>query len=200
MKRPRVPRGLAAARERGRGRRAVRDGAGRPRHGRPHPHDVPRAPSDGDHDRLRRGVDRVDLDAFAEREARHAGRGDGRVLDEFRAHGFDLIVNATPVGKENDEFPFVIDTLANGTLVVDLAYGARPTPLVSAVLARGGKAVDGYDVLLTQVRKQFQIMTGLEMPAVISRETVLPTSATSFVSPETVLATGAATEACEYSF
>jgi len=54
--------------------------------------------------------------------------------------------------------------------------------------------------LLTQVRKQFQIMTGLEMPAVISRETVLPTSATSFVSPETVLATGAATEACEYSF
>ena len=121
-------------------------------------------------------------------------------LPEFRAHGFDLIVNATPVGKENDEFPFVIDTLANGTLVVDLAYGARPTPLVSAVLARGGKAVDGYDVLLTQVRKQFQIMTGLEMPAVISRETVLPTSATSFVSPETVLATGGATEACEYSF
>lgn len=94
-------------------------------------------------------------------------------LSEFRADGFNLIVNATPVGKENDGFPFILDSLTNGTIVIDLAYGSQPTPLVAAVLARGGVAIDGYDVLLRQVRKQFQLMTGLEMPEKIDRETVL---------------------------
>lgn len=93
-------------------------------------------------------------------------------LSEFSAHGFDLIVNATPVGKENDGFPFVIDSLGHRTIVVDLAYGSQPTPLVSAVRARGGVVVDGYDVLVTQVRKQFWLMTGLEMPAGICRDTI----------------------------
>jgi 3-dehydroquinate dehydratase/shikimate dehydrogenase len=94
-------------------------------------------------------------------------------LCEFRAKGFDVIVNATPVGKDNDGFPFIIDSLEEQTLIIDLAYGSLPTPLVSAVLERGGTAIDGYDVLLVQVRKQFHLMTGLEMPDRISRETVL---------------------------
>jgi len=120
-------------------------------------------------------------------------------LSEFRANGFDLIVNATPVGKENDGLPFVIDTLTNSTLIVDLAYGPRPTPLVSAVRSRGGAAIDGYDVLLTQVRRQFQLMTGLEMPAEIDRETVLAGNAANFLLPEVALQSRAAAEACEYS-
>ena len=103
-------------------------------------------------------------------------------LSEFRAGGFDVIVNATPVGKENDDFPFVIDTLSSNTLVIDLAYGGQPTPLVYAVQARGGIAIDGYDVLLTQVRRQFQLMTGLEMPAEIDRGTVLDGNAASLLS------------------
>jgi 3-dehydroquinate dehydratase/shikimate dehydrogenase len=103
-------------------------------------------------------------------------------LSEFRAGGFDVIVNATPVGKENDGFPFVIDTLSSNTLVIDLAYGAQPTPLVSAVQSCGGIAIDGYDVLLTQVRRQFQLMTGLEMPAEIDRGTVLDGNAGNLLS------------------
>jgi 3-dehydroquinate dehydratase / shikimate dehydrogenase len=94
-------------------------------------------------------------------------------LSEFRPNGFNLIVNATPVGKDNDGFPFIIDSLSHGTLVIDLAYGPHPTPLVSATLARGGIAIDGYDVLVRQVRKQFHLMTSLEMPATLGRETVL---------------------------
>jgi 3-dehydroquinate dehydratase/shikimate dehydrogenase len=120
-------------------------------------------------------------------------------LSEFRANGFDVIVNATPVGKDNDGFPFVMDSLGDQTLVIDLAYGSQPTPLVSAVMARGGTAIDGYDVLLTQVRKQFRIMTGLEMPAEISREMVL--SGSRNVVPQTAALTLAhgTTEAYEYS-
>jgi shikimate 5-dehydrogenase len=101
-------------------------------------------------------------------------------LSEFRANGFNLIVNATPVGKENEGFPFEASSLTNGTVVIDLAYGSQPTPLVSAVRARGGAAIDGYDVLLTQVRKQFQLMTGLEMPPMIDRQTVLTGNGANF--------------------
>jgi hypothetical protein len=83
-----------------------------------------------------------------------------------------LLVNATPIGRDDDAIPFEIDTLSSGTLVVDLVYGARPTSLVSGVIARGGAIIDGYDVLLNQVRKQFYMMTGQKMPATIGRQSV----------------------------
>ena len=121
-------------------------------------------------------------------------------LSEFRAQGFDVIVNATPVGKDNDGFPFIIDSLGDQTLVIDLAYGSQTTPLVSAVLARGGTAIDGYDVLLTQVRKQFGLMTGLAMPSAICRETVLAGGLGSFApqAPAFQVSHGV-TEPCEYT-
>jgi 3-dehydroquinate dehydratase / shikimate dehydrogenase len=108
-------------------------------------------------------------------------------LATFRAHGFDLIVNATPVGRDRDCFPFIVDSLSSETLLIDLAYGTHPTPLVSAVTARGGTAIDGYDVLLTQVRKQFQLLTGLEMSANIGRDMVLADNAANFAPRATVL-------------
>lgn len=91
-------------------------------------------------------------------------------LAEFQAEGFTLLVNATPIGRQNDGPPFAIESLSSDVVIVDLAYGTQPTPLVSGVLARGGTAIDGYDVLLSQVRKQFRLMVGREMPDVIGRE------------------------------
>jgi 3-dehydroquinate dehydratase/shikimate dehydrogenase len=51
-------------------------------------------------------------------------------------------------------------------VVIDLVYGSRPTPLVNNTLARHQVAIDGRDVLLTQVRNQFRLMTGKEMPSI----------------------------------
>lgn len=101
-------------------------------------------------------------------------------LSEFQARSFSLLVNATPVGKNDDSLPFAIDSLDSGAVVVDLAYGGHTTPLVSGVLARGGSVIDGHDVLLTQVRKQFSMMIGRELPASVGRETVV-----SGTTPET---------------
>jgi 3-dehydroquinate dehydratase/shikimate dehydrogenase len=121
-------------------------------------------------------------------------------LSEFRASGFNVIVNATPVGKDHDGLPHIVDSLADQTMVIDLAYGSQPTPLVSAVRARGGIAIDGYDVLLTQVRKQFWLMTGLEMPAGISRETVLAGGDGNHASRDTAFQVAHdVPETCEYT-
>lgn len=94
-------------------------------------------------------------------------------LSDFRSTPFTLLVNATPVGRDDDSIPFDIEALRPGTLVIDLTYRARPTSLAMEVVARGGTIIDGYDVLLNQVRKQFRMMTGRELPASIGRQTVI---------------------------
>jgi 3-dehydroquinate dehydratase / shikimate dehydrogenase len=85
-------------------------------------------------------------------------------LTDFNAEGYDIVVNATPVGRDNDEIPFRIENLNDEAAVIDLVYGAKPTPLVAETLARDQIAIDGHDVLVTQVLRQFQLMTGQEMP------------------------------------
>jgi 3-dehydroquinate dehydratase/shikimate dehydrogenase len=95
-------------------------------------------------------------------------------LSDFQATHFSLVVNATPVGRDDGCMPFDISSVDRNTVVVDLVYGMQPAPLVAGMMARGGAIIDGYDVLLSQVRKQFQKMTGLEMPANIGRQTAAP--------------------------
>jgi len=85
-------------------------------------------------------------------------------LRDFNAQGYDIVVNATPVGRDTDEAPFELETMSDDTVVIDLVYGARPTPLVGTTRARHQVAIDGRDVLVTQVRHQFRLMTGKEMP------------------------------------
>jgi 3-dehydroquinate dehydratase/shikimate dehydrogenase len=89
-------------------------------------------------------------------------------LPEFDAEGYDIVVNATPVGRDTDEIPFKIERLNNDAVVIDLVYGSRPTPLIGGIKARRQIAIDGREVLLTQVRHQFRMMTGQEMPDAIS--------------------------------
>jgi 3-dehydroquinate dehydratase/shikimate dehydrogenase len=86
-------------------------------------------------------------------------------LSEFSASGFDLIVNATPVGRQDGAMPFAVDRLDCAATVVDLVYDAAPTPLVAAARDRGATVLDGRDVLLVQVARQFARMTGRALPA-----------------------------------
>jgi 3-dehydroquinate dehydratase / shikimate dehydrogenase len=91
-------------------------------------------------------------------------------LSGFSAEGFSIVVNATPVGRDDEQLPFDVNTLSKDAVVIDLVYGSRPTPLVSNALDRGLAAIDGREVLFVQVRRQFQLMTGREMPVDLARE------------------------------
>jgi 3-dehydroquinate dehydratase/shikimate dehydrogenase len=90
------------------------------------------------------------------------------LLPDFDAEGYDIVVNATPVGRDSNEVPFKLENLNDEAVVIDLVYGARPTPLIANSVARAQIAIDGRDVLLTQVLRQFRMMTGREMPATIA--------------------------------
>jgi 3-dehydroquinate dehydratase/shikimate dehydrogenase len=93
-------------------------------------------------------------------------------LPSFDAQGYDIVVNATPVGRDSDEVPFKIERLNDEAVVIDLVYGSQPTPLVGTTLAREQVAIDGRDVLLTQVLHQFQMMTGKQMSRSLALETL----------------------------
>jgi 3-dehydroquinate dehydratase/shikimate dehydrogenase len=94
-------------------------------------------------------------------------------LREFDAEGYDIVVNATPVGRDTDEVPFKLESLNDDAVVIDLVYGSRPTPLVGTTRARHQIAIDGRDVLVTQVCRQFQLMTGKEMSTALARKILL---------------------------
>ena len=64
--------------------------------------------------------------------------------------GFDLVVNATPLGlKPDDPLPFDVERLDAGATVVDILM--KPTPLLPACRARGIDAHPGFEMLVQQV-------------------------------------------------
>jgi 3-dehydroquinate dehydratase/shikimate dehydrogenase len=91
-------------------------------------------------------------------------------LTRFSAEGYDLIINATPVGTGGEALPFSVRGVDQHTLVVDLVYAQVPTPLVESSRANGVRVVDGREVLLAQFERQFTRMTGLTPPPGLAAE------------------------------
>jgi len=95
-------------------------------------------------------------------------------LSKFSVRGFSLVVNATPVGRDGNQIPFLLHDLDGDAVIVDQVYGERPTPLVQRAEAMGRRVIDGFDVLLGQVRQQFLRMNGEPMPSEAICEAVGP--------------------------
>jgi 3-dehydroquinate dehydratase / shikimate dehydrogenase len=95
-------------------------------------------------------------------------------LSEFSVGGFSVIVNATPVGRHNNDLPFKLAGLGEDAIIVDLVYGGDPTSLIASALALGRVAIDGREVLFVQVRLQFHLMTGREMPVELAANILGP--------------------------
>lgn len=84
-------------------------------------------------------------------------------LKRFDAREYDLVVHATPL---REELPFSVAGMQPGAVVLDLAYGPRETVLAAAGRRRGLTVLDGWDVLVVEVARQFRLMTGRRMPPV----------------------------------
>jgi 3-dehydroquinate dehydratase/shikimate dehydrogenase len=91
-------------------------------------------------------------------------------LSRFSADDCSILVNATPVGRRGEALPFDLNRMPTDGIVIDLAYGQEPTPLVTRAFSLGLRAINGLEVLLIQVLHQFRLMTRLEMPLDLARE------------------------------
>ncbi len=92
-------------------------------------------------------------------------------LATFEPATFDVLINATSLGRAGDPLPFATDGLGvdasraekaeqGPRAVLDLVYGRAPTPLLRQAAAAGATTIDGRDVLVHQALEQFEGMTG----------------------------------------
>jgi shikimate dehydrogenase len=66
--------------------------------------------------------------------------------------GYDLVVNATPLGmKEGDALPFDVARLDRETFVGEVVMKAEMTPLLKAAQAKGCAYVVGTDMLFEMI-------------------------------------------------
>ncbi len=82
-------------------------------------------------------------------------------LDDFEPERYSLIVHATPI---RDTSPFSVDRVRDGTVIVDMAYGPQPTVIAAAARRRRLHVVDGWQVLMVEVARQFRLLTGRALP------------------------------------
>ncbi len=96
-------------------------------------------------------TDRMSVEGLAARLASHYPRLDVHVRGSDPA-GYDLVVNATPLGmKAGDPLPFDLTRLAPATFVGEVVMKQEITPLLKAAQERGCRFVVGTDMLFEMI-------------------------------------------------
>lgn len=85
---------------------------------------------------------------------------------DFDALAAPVLVNTAPAAATAG----LADALAQADVVLDVIYHPWPTPVASAVAARGGRLATGLDMLLHQAFGQVELFTGKDAPRVEMRD------------------------------
>ncbi len=94
------------------------------------------------------------------------------VADTAHLAGYDVILNATPMGMAGPhaaECPVPPEALDGVRVVFDMVYRPRITPLVRAAQLAGIELVDGLEMFTHQAAAQWHSWTGDEPPAGVMR-------------------------------
>jgi len=86
---------------------------------------------------------------------------------------YELIVNTSAAGLGGEDpfeqLPLVAAGFAAGQTVVDMVYGAAPSPLLRAAADAGATVVDGIEILVQQGALSLRIWTAREPPLDLMR-------------------------------
>ena len=77
---------------------------------------------------------------------------------------YDIIVNATSVGLKNESSPISLDSLRPNTIVYDIVYMPMNTDFLKTAKEKGATIIYGYEMLLGQAVRAFEIWHGMEAP------------------------------------
>ena len=92
---------------------------------------------------------------------------DLRDVSEAKFEGFDVVVNATPVGTKgmSEELSLVGGQQLRGNgLAYDLVYNPTKTRFLSEAESVGCETVGGLEMLINQAARQFELWTGQPAP------------------------------------
>jgi len=94
---------------------------------------------------------RIERYGFLERLSKNANPEIKLSFEITSLEGFDLVVNATPVGMNDDpNVPFPTDTLSSSTLVADVVTNPKVTPWLAAALKKGCEVQYGAEMVYGQ--------------------------------------------------
>ena len=85
-------------------------------------------------------------------------RGGG--FGELAGESFDLVINATSAGLQNEAPPLPPGIFAPGAFAYDMVYG-RDTPFLAMARAAGAAASDGLGMLVEQAAESFLLWRGV---------------------------------------
>ncbi|NIM26302.1 MAG: shikimate dehydrogenase [Nitrososphaeria archaeon] len=81
-----------------------------------------------------------------------------------KLEGYDIIVNATSIGLKNESSPISLDSIKPNTIVYDIVYMPMNTDFLKTAKEKGATIIYGYEMLLGQAVRAFEIWHGVEAP------------------------------------
>ena len=80
------------------------------------------------------------------------------------AKDYDIIVNATSVGLKNEPSPISLEGINEKTVVYDIVYMPMNTDFIKKAKEKGAVIIFGYEMLLGQAVRAFEIWHGMKAP------------------------------------
>jgi shikimate dehydrogenase len=82
----------------------------------------------------------------------------------------DIIINTTPIGREDNTSPISVDGITEKHTIFDVNYRKGGTQLLNLAKQKNATVIDGLEMLLQQGMLQFELYTGLKAPEEAMRE------------------------------
>lgn len=80
------------------------------------------------------------------------------------AKDYNIIVNATSIGLKNEPSPISLEGINEKTIVYDIVYMPMNTDFIKKAKEKGARIIFGYEMLLGQAVRAFEIWHGMEAP------------------------------------
>ena len=80
------------------------------------------------------------------------------------AKDYDIIVNATSLGLKNEPSPIPLEDINEKTIVYDIVYMPMNTDFIKKAKEKNAVVIFGYEMLLGQAVRAFEIWHGMEAP------------------------------------
>ena len=77
---------------------------------------------------------------------------------------YDIIVNATSIGLKNESSPISFDGINEKTIVYDIVYMPINTDFIKKAKEKNAIIIFGYEMLLGQAIRAFEIWHSIEAP------------------------------------
>jgi len=87
-----------------------------------------------------------------------------KIEDMDNLENYDIIINATSIGLKNEKSPISFEGVKEKTIVYDIVYAPMNTDFIKKAKEKNAEIIYGYEMLLGQATRAFEIWHKIEAP------------------------------------